>query len=52
MDGGKWFFSTRYCKYRRLKFHDPVTGKEQDTKIQIPRVYLETYIFSKTKDYT
>jgi hypothetical protein len=52
MEGGKWFFSTRYHKCRRLKFHDPLTGEEQDTKIQIPKVYLETYIFSKTKDYT
>jgi hypothetical protein len=37
MDGGKWFFSTRYHKCRRLKFHDPLTGEEQDTKIQIPK---------------
>src|SRR5919112_2378993 len=32
MDGGKWFFSTRYHKCRRLKFNDPVTGEEQDHK--------------------
>jgi hypothetical protein len=52
MDGGKWFFSSRYCKCRRLKFHDPLTGEEQAQKYRYQRVYLETYIFRKTKDYT